>query len=323
MLYKSPLVTVIIPTYNRAPFVCEAIDSVLSQTFNDYELIVVDDGSTDNTTESLKQYQDKIKYIFQENSGVSSARNAGIKSSNGLWLAFLDSDDEWRPEYLATQMDHASQYPEICMQTTDCKLTKGDDHICTYFQLNGAIEELRVTDYWLSVDPFLYVVTHGPWQVGSTIFRRDAITKAGLFDTSLNLAEDFDLMARMALQGSFGIIRAVLVDMYRREESIECLTSQIKTSPIQARESEEKMYQKLQRIETLNDKERKALNRLLASNRRAIANLLLKNGDIADAKESYRRAFFTDHSIRSFAKYFLSLLPEHINLWIIDKNEKL
>jgi tetratricopeptide (TPR) repeat protein len=189
--------------------------------------------------------------------------------------------------------------------------------------MNRIITELKEMDYLLLVEPFRFVVTHGPWQVGATIFRRDAITKAGLFDTGLNLNEDFDLMARVALQGSFGIIREMLVEMYRREESIECLTSRIKTNPIQAKESDEKIYEKLQRIKTLKGRERKALNGLLASNRRAIGNILLKNGNIASARESYRRALFIDRSIRSIGKYFLSLFPANINLWMSYKCQKL
>ncbi|MEI6067645.1 MAG: glycosyltransferase [Methylococcaceae bacterium] len=318
MTSSLPLVSVVIPTYNRSAFVSEAIDSVLSQTFTDYELIVVDDGSTDNTKETLKQYGDKINYIFQENSGVSAARNTGIKNSTGQWLAFLDSDDEWMPEYLATQMEAIRRSTEICMQTTDCFTIRRER---TYFEMNQVIVEFKEQDYLLLTDPFRFIVTHGPWQVGSTIFRRDAITKAGLFDTGLNLNEDFDLMARVALQGCFGLIRDVLVVMYRRNETIACLTSQVRVNPIQARESDEKIYKKLRSIKTLKGLERKALSRLMSMNRRAIGNLLLMNGNIAKARGSYRQAFFIDRSLRSFGKYFLSFFPANINQWIIEKRQ--
>ncbi len=293
----APMVSVVIPTYNRAPFVCEAINSVLGQTFSDYEIIVVDDGSSDNTKEILKQYQDKIKYIHQENLGVSSARNAGIKKSIGSWVAFLDSDDEWMSEYLATQMAEVSRSHEICMQTTDC-YTIGRER--TYFEMNQVIIDFKGQDYLLFADPFCFVVTHGPWQVGATIFRRDAIIKAGLFDICLDFNEDFDIMARMALHGSFGLIRDVLVVMYRRNETIACLTSRIKTNPIQLKESNEKIYEKLRSIETLKEVDRNVLSRLMSMNRRAIGNLLLMEGNIAEARECYRRAFFIDRSVRSF-----------------------
>jgi glycosyltransferase involved in cell wall biosynthesis len=291
---------------------------VLSQTFADYEIIVVDDGSTDNTTKALKQFQDKIKYIYQENSGVSSARNTGIKYSTGSWLAFLDSDDEWMPKYLAVQMEEVRRSPEICMQTTDC-YTIG--RMRTYFEMNKVKVEFKGKNYLLLADPFRFVVTHGPWQVGSTIFRRDTIIKAGLFDTNLDLNEDFELMARMALYGLFGLIPDVLVVMYRRNETIACLTSRVRTNPIQAKESDEKIYEKLRSIETLKGVERKALSRLMSMNRRAIGNLLLMEGNIAEARESYRRAFFIDQSVRSLGKYFFSFFSANINQWIIEKRQ--
>ncbi|MBL1264891.1 glycosyltransferase family 2 protein [Candidatus Methylomicrobium oryzae] len=323
MAIGLPLISVIIPTYNRAPFVCEAIDSVFSQTFTDYEIIVVDDGSTDSTKEVLEKYQDKIKYIYQENSGVSAARNAGIKNSTGSWLAFLDSDDKWMPQYLSTQVEWVRRFPDICMQTTDCYCcrTASEENKRTYFEMNRVIKEFKRQDYLLLTDPFRFVVMHGPWQVGSTIFYRDAIKKAGLFDTNLGLNEDFDLMARMALQGPFGVIRNALVVMYRRNETIACLTSQVKTHPIQARELYEKIYEKLRSIETLKGLEREAVSRLMGMNRRAIGNLLLMTGSVDEARESYRQAFFIDRSLRSLGKYFLSFFPTNINQWIIEKRQ--
>ncbi len=323
MAHESPLVTVVIPTYNRASYVCEAIDSVLNQTYADYEIIVVDDGSTDNTREALKQYRDKIKYIYQENSGVSAARNTGIKNSIGSWLAFLDSDDVWMAEYLSTQMERAGRFPQICMQTTDCHKSTWEGNERTYFEMNRTMAEFKEMEYLLLVEPFNFVVTHGPWQVGSTIFRRDAIIKAGVFDACLNLDEDFDLMARMAIQGSFGIIKKMLVVMYRRDEAIECLTNQIKINPIKAKESKEKIYEKLKKIEMLKNSELKALNGLLGMNRREIGNLFLMNGNIVNARESYIKALFIDRSLRSMGKYLFTFLPLKINLWIIGANQKI
>ena len=105
----NPLVSVIIPTYNRAQYICEAVDSVLAQTYRNIEVIVVDDGSTDNTEEILRQYDSKIKYVFQNNAGPSAARNNGIKQARGDLLAFLDSDDIWLPEKLERQVQLMKQ----------------------------------------------------------------------------------------------------------------------------------------------------------------------------------------------------------------------
>ena len=92
---KKPLVSVIIPTYNSAGYIEEALESVFEQTLQDFEIIVVDDGSTDGTGEVLRKYGDRIRYIYQENNGPASARNGGIRVARGEYIAFLDADDLW------------------------------------------------------------------------------------------------------------------------------------------------------------------------------------------------------------------------------------
>ena len=278
MRAEAPLVSVVIPTYNRSAFVARAVDSVLNQGFTDSEIIVVDDGSSDDTKERLSRFGDRIQYIYQDNSGVSAARNTGITASRGEWLAFLDSDDEWRPEYLAKQIRQANKIPGLCMQSANCLFISLNGDSRTYFEINGTIAAFRGKDYLLVKEPFSFVISHGPWQLGSTIFRRDAATRAGLFDSRLTLSEDFDFMARVALQGSFGIINEELANIYRRDESTECLTHQAKKDPLGARESDKRIYQKLRLIPSLRYKERKALNRIMSANERAMGNLVLQTG---------------------------------------------
>jgi glycosyltransferase involved in cell wall biosynthesis len=316
MVNRSPLVSVVIPTYNRAFFVTKAIDSVLNQTFVDYEVIVVDDGSSDNTSKTLKQYQDKIKYIYQNNSGVSAARNTGIAVACGKWVAFLDSDDEWREDYLAQQIKHAVAFPEIIMQTANCLFIGLDGKQESYFEINGSLGAFNRTDYLFVEQPFCFVVKHGPWQVGSTIIRRKAIIEAGLFDTKFKFSEDFDLMARVALQGAFGLINENLVNIYRRNELNDCLTNQIRNNRLKARKSDEMIFEKLKKIENLSDKECRALNGLLSANRRAIGNLFLEEGKNKNARYSYRQAFFFEKSMSSIGKYTLSFLPAGVNLYL-------
>jgi glycosyltransferase involved in cell wall biosynthesis len=303
-----PKVSVIIPTYNRRKYVAKAVVSVLGQSFKDLEVIVVDDGSTDDTRQILEPYRSKIYYIYQANAGVSAARNKGIQSATGEWLAFLDSDDEWTRDYLSKQIQRVEAPPAVCMQTTDCRFIGLDGQTSSYFEMNGTLADFNGQDYLVSQDPFSFVVKHAPWQLGSTLIRRDAINKAGLFNTSLRISEDLDLMARVALQGPFGLIREALVNVYRREETIECLTLQANNHPLQARESDERLYQKLARIETLNPKQRRTLIALMSANRRAMGNLLLKNGKITEARDCYKRAFSMDHSVKSLGRYVLSWL---------------
>jgi glycosyltransferase involved in cell wall biosynthesis len=126
-LYTVPLVSVIIPTYNRAAWVTEAAASVLTQKFWDYELIVVDDGSTDATLEALASFRGQVKVLRRkERRGVSAARNLGAGASRGDWLAFLDSDDLWLPDKLARQIDYLRAHPDLLIcQTEEIWLRNG------------------------------------------------------------------------------------------------------------------------------------------------------------------------------------------------------
>ena len=102
---EQPNISVIIPTYNRSALVVNAIESVLQQTYRDYELIVVDDGSSDDTRDRLRPYMNRIHYAYQNNGGASAAQNAGIRVARGKWIAILGSDDVWRPGKLQRQIE--------------------------------------------------------------------------------------------------------------------------------------------------------------------------------------------------------------------------
>jgi glycosyltransferase involved in cell wall biosynthesis len=108
-----PTVSVIIPTYNRARYVVEAVESVFAQTFKDYEVIVVDDGSTDNTKQVLEPYRGRIRYVRQENRGLAAARNRGVREARGELVAFLDSDDCWEPRMLEGILKTFEKHPDV------------------------------------------------------------------------------------------------------------------------------------------------------------------------------------------------------------------
>jgi glycosyltransferase involved in cell wall biosynthesis len=297
--------TVIIPTFNRERYVQRAIDSALNQSFRDCEIVVVDDGSTDNTRAALSRYANRIRYIYQNNAGPSAARNMGIRASTSEWLAFLDSDDEWTSGYLAAQMERARDNSSLCMQSTDAWVVELDGQRRSYFEINRSLTEFRGRDYVLKHTPFSFVIQHGPWQIGSTIIRRNALDKAGAFDVSLSLSEDFDLMARVSRHGDFGMIRERLVNVYRRNESMDSLTTQAKKKPIQSRESNERIYEKLEKCAPLKGKDRNALRATISANRRAIGNLLVHQGDPHGARDSYARAVRAYPSLKSIGKFIL------------------
>src|SRR5438477_8705985 len=112
---EDPLVSVVIPTYNRAKMVVEAVRSALGQTVTAMEVIVVDDGSRDDTEERLSEFGNRIEFYVQQNQGVSAARNAGIGHATGEYIAFLDSDDVWHPRKLEMQIAHFQHHPDLAL----------------------------------------------------------------------------------------------------------------------------------------------------------------------------------------------------------------
>lgn len=199
----TPVVSVIIPTYNRAHVVGNAIDSVLGQTYTPVEVIVVDDGSTDETQAKLAAYADRIRVLKQENSGPTIARNRGIAAAQGEIVAFLDSDDYWLPDKLLRQVDllqRAGESVPCCL--CNCTILYNDGGRGTTFT-NANIRPNPSTGLWLN-----------PAQVLSTRFvlfnqavaiRRSVLERVGYFDETLRFAEDYELPLRLALQGPWVI----------------------------------------------------------------------------------------------------------------------
>ena len=184
---NNPLVSVIIPTYNRAWALAEAIDSVLVQDYNNFELIIVDDGSTDNTPNLLNEFAGKLKLIRQENAGVSAARNRGIAAARGDFIAFLDSDDTWLPQKLSGQMDFMIRCPEalIC-QTQEIWIrnnTRVNPRAC-HKKLSGMIFE-----------PSLALCLVSP---SAVMIKKNLFDKVGYFDERLSACEDYDLWLRVS-----------------------------------------------------------------------------------------------------------------------------
>ena len=120
-------VSVIITTYNRAPLLCNAIESALAQDYSDFEVIVVDDGSTDDTEQRVRDYDSQVRYVHQENKGLSTARNTGISVASGQYIALLDDDDWWMPGKLRLQSAILDQRPELAGVYTNFTIYRDED----------------------------------------------------------------------------------------------------------------------------------------------------------------------------------------------------
>ena len=194
-----PTVSVIIPTFNRADLVLKAIQSVLAQDYVDYEIIVVDDGSIDDTGSVLQSLveQGVIRYIYQQNRGESAARNRGIVEANGRYIAFLDSDDLFDPDKLEIQVKYLQDYPEVGLVHSGFIKFDNDGNDLGYRDpswFSGMIYPQMLL-YWttlMAVDTVL---------VPKTVF--DSV---GLFDESLRTGPDLDMWRRIARKYPFGFI---------------------------------------------------------------------------------------------------------------------
>jgi len=196
----DPLVSVIIPTYNRMEHLQLAIESVLSQTFSDFELIVVDDGSTDNTKEMISQkYLDKLTYVWQENQERSTSRNNGVSLARGKYIAFLDSDDFWEKEKLSILVSNLEdpRNKDYILACSSVWRTDLQGSRLTAFP-SGRIKNLPD----MSLEDFF----EGPKIYASPsnmLIRTEYLRKAGGFDPSIFYGEDWDLIIRLRSLGKF------------------------------------------------------------------------------------------------------------------------
>jgi glycosyltransferase involved in cell wall biosynthesis len=197
---SNPLVSIIIPTYNRGWILKEAIDSVLAQDFQYYELIVVDDGSTDNTSEILDSYGQDIIVLRQANQGVSAARNRGIAEAGGHLVAFLDSDDRWLPRKLSQQVDFFNSTPDaVINQTEEIWIRNG-------LRVNPKNRHRKPEGKIFERSLELCLVSPSAVMIKKTLF--DAV---GVFDESLPACEDYDLWLRISCRYPVHLINTPLI----------------------------------------------------------------------------------------------------------------
>ncbi|MDP6558706.1 MAG: glycosyltransferase [Candidatus Binatia bacterium] len=194
------LVSVVIPTYNRWPIVCKAIDSVLAQSYEAIELIVVDDGSDDESGEKLKKYGSRITVLSQSRKGVAAARNLGVGLSRGRYLAFLDSDDYWRRKKLEIQVAYMEAHPEVHLcQTEEIWLRNG-------IRVNPKMRHRKPSGDIFRPSLDLCLVSPS-----AVMIRRDLFERVGGFDTSFPVCEDYEFWLRIAVDTPVPLIPRPLV----------------------------------------------------------------------------------------------------------------
>jgi len=210
---KDPKVSVVIPTYNRAHLISRAIKSVLNQTYQNFEIIVVDDGSTDNTEEVINSFNNPcIRYIrHEQNKGGSAARNTGIKFAKGEYVAFQDSDDEWLPEKLEKQMNvFENAPPEVGVVYTGFWRIENDKKIYIpqswVSKKDGNIHQELLKGNYITTQ--------------SMVVKKECFKKAGVFDEELPRLQDWELVLRLSKYYEFRCVDEPLVISYYTQNSI-------------------------------------------------------------------------------------------------------
>jgi glycosyltransferase involved in cell wall biosynthesis len=206
------LVSVVMPAFNVGWCVGRAVDSVLSQSLRERELVVVDDGSTDDTYDVLASYGDAIRVIRQPNAGMSAARNAGIRQSQGRLVAFLDADDWWYAEKLQRQVDLMRGHPELGFCSTAARVVNPEGKLLNVWHCPGQTIDMLQTLFAENA-----AIAGG---CSAVMVRRELLDRVGLFDESLRGFEDPDLWIRLAAVTGYACIDEPLVEILRRDHSV-------------------------------------------------------------------------------------------------------
>lgn len=281
----KPLISIIIPAYNVAPFIDETLASVFAQTLTDYEVIVVNDGSPDTPEfeRVIRPHLGRIRYLRQENRGASVARNTGLQSARGEFVAFLDADDLWLPNYLEEQMKF--------INARGCDLACAD---ATFFG-DATVESRSYMDTLMNDAPpaddvtFLQLVDAERSLITSgVVARRAPIMEVGLFDEALRNAQDLDLWLRLARHGArLSYQRRVLLK-YR------CRPDGLTGDAVNSHRRELRVFDKIEQSYDLSPQERGQVTETIR-NRRALlefemGKLHAAHGDEAQSRESFTKA---------------------------------
>lgn len=212
-------ITALIPAYNVEEYIRRSIDSALNQTFKPFEIIVIDDGSTDGTRNIVESYGDKVTYVYKKNGGSSSARNLGIELAKGEWIAFLDSDDQWEKIHLENFVKVIKQKPDLMWYGAPVRHIE-EKTGKTLFEYNEKqnrklVKDLYFKDYLSALPPA------GFFSSPTMIIHKKVFNKVGYFNTDLKTAEDIDMWFRIGLHlPEIGYSTIIGANVYKRANSL-------------------------------------------------------------------------------------------------------
>jgi glycosyltransferase involved in cell wall biosynthesis len=306
-----PKVSVVIPTYNRTHFIAEAMQSVIDQTFTDFELIVVDDGSTDNTREVVSSFKDhRIKYIYyQENKGASSAQNTGIRASTGEYVAILGSDDIWLPQNLELQVKLLDSRPDIALVCSDMYLFDNNSR-----KLLGRFWHDKHSDAYINPQKVTQHALKRLLEKGcfigpqATLMRRAVLTEVGCFDESLVTHEDWDLFVRIVKRFPICINDIPLTMVRKHGISLQSSTERMYNGAVRVLGKAMSSY-------SLTGQELRLIERRLARTHFRHGRHMVMNGSMTMGRKRLWNAIRTNPwCVRPYIYLALSLLGKRVIL---------
>ena len=296
----SPIQTavdVIIPCYNVESYLRRALESVFAQTYTNFHIYAVDDGSTDNTLNILQQNAHRCSYLSQPHGGAAGARNCGIRMSNSPLIAFLDADDEWLAQKLERQVEFMTRNPDFGLVCSLCEMRPRQQDAGTVFSLPSRA---------LSGKLFGELVRNCFVFTPAVLVRRQCLEEVGLFDESLMVCEDFHLWLRIAARWKIAILPEVLAVTHARPGSLSATIS-----PEQRLRTGVATLEDVRaRCKDLPAGDARALRRALAQRHYFYGSFLLSSGAKRRARQSLLKALKLQPShVRAFAKIVLSVFP--------------
>lgn len=307
-------ISIVIPTFNRAALVPLSIESILRQTHPAAEIIVVDDGSTDDTAEVLRKYGSRIQVVRQPNGGLSAARNTGIRKATQEWVGFLDDDDEFTPERLEIAAQGIQRHPSVDVHATNAAIVMEDGKTTDLFGLRG-----RKVAEWTPVDQPISWIMNGCFFAQSMVARRSALQEVGLFRKTLY--EDMDMYVRLASRRPWIVDARCCLRLIRRQNT-NTMSDDWRSRPLERCEALVRIHRDALNLADLTASDKRMIRDGLATYLFEWAAALVDRGDTAQARGHFIEASRHFSKIRSRVKALAGFCGGRVFVGLLRRAKK-
>lgn len=305
------MISVVIPLYNKEKQIAHTLQSIFAQTFQDFEIVIVDDGSTDNSVEEVEKFDDsRIRLIHQTNAGVSAARNRGIEEARGELIAFLDADDEWMPEYLATQYGLYQKYPECSVYACNYEFRDSEGKVTSTIirKLPFEGEDGILSNYFEVAS-----CSHPPLWTSAVVVKKSVIQAIGGFPLGIKSGEDLLTWARLAVNEEIAYSKSVQAIYNMGEGYI------LSNLPPRRQDKGDPVGKELVKLLDLYS-DKRVLNRYISHWHKMRASVAIRYGEKRETmKEVARSLKYNPFNVKVMLFFLLAALPEKLRINIIKR----